>query len=57
MSLEVQLKMLYAERKYRHEEASAWERKLNEARREFLDVKNELQVKSTGPAADTPWKG
>jgi len=43
VSLEVQLKMLYAERKHRREEASAWEKKLSDARREFLNVKNELQ--------------
>jgi len=42
-SLEVQLKMLYAEKKQRQQEHEAWEKKLQDARRDFLSVKGELQ--------------
>ena len=44
VSQEVQLRMLYAERKQRQKEKEDWEKKLKENRREFLDVKTELQV-------------
>ena len=44
VSQEVQLRMLYAERKQRQKEKEDWEKKLKENRREFLDVKTNLQV-------------
>jgi len=43
VSLEVQLKMLYAERKQRQNEQAVWEKQLNDARRDYLNVKTNLQ--------------
>jgi len=43
VSLEVQVKMLYAERKQRQQEQASWEKKLADARKEFLGVKTQLQ--------------
>ena len=45
MSLEVQLKMLYAERKQRQNEQAVWEKQLNDARRDYLNVKTNLQAR------------
>ena len=45
VSLEVQLKMLYAERKQRQNEQAVWEKQLNDARRDFLNVKTNLQAR------------